>query len=74
MHFSIDGPRSRSLMVFKEKTSTCHGISTLICELILIELHTNVNYDNISDKLAFQLCMSKVKVTISYGGGIHHLY
>ena len=27
-----------------------------ICELILLNLHTNVNYDDILDKFAFQLC------------------
>ena len=48
----------------------CHGSRALICELILIKLHTNVNYDNMSDKLAFQVCLSKVKVTIAYGRGI----
>ena len=57
-------------MLFSEEI--CHGSSTFICELILIKHHTNVIYDNISDKLAFQLCMSK-SFTIAYGGGIHYL-
>ena len=70
--FSIVDLRSRSQILFLDKL--CHGSSTFICELILIKLHTNVNYDNISDKFTFQLCMSKVKVRIAYGRGIHHLF
>ena len=45
----------------------------LFCEMILIKLYKNVNYDNILDRLAFQPCSSKIKVTVAYGGGIHHL-
>ena len=54
--FSIVGPtRSRSRYYFKrKKKKLCHG-SSAFCEQILIKLHTNVNYDNIRDKLAFGL-------------------
>ena len=48
-------------------------VQVLFRELSLIKLHTNVNYDNIWDKLAFQPCTSKIKVTVAYGGGIRHL-
>ena len=48
-------------------------VLVLFHELILLKLHTNVNYDNIWDKLAFQPCMSKIKITVAYGGGSHHL-
>ena len=45
-------------------------VLALFCELMLIKIHTNGNYDNILDKLAFQYCRSKIKVTVVYGGGI----
>ena len=44
-------------------------VSALFCELILIKLYTNINNDNILDKLAFQPSSSKIKVTVAYGGG-----
>ena len=43
-----------------------HGSSIFIYELILIQLHTNIKYDNILDKFTFQLCRSKIKVTVAY--------
>ena len=47
-------------------------VLALLCELILIKLHANVNYDNNWNQFAFQHCRSKIKVTPAYcgvGGG-----
>ena len=43
-------------------------VLVLFCELVLIKLHTNVNYDTSWDTLAFQACRCKIKVTVAYGG------
>ena len=48
-------------------------VLVLFCELILTKLHTNVNCNNIWDKLAFQSYRCKIEVTVAYGGDIHHL-
>ena len=42
----------------------CHGFGTFVCELILKQTHTNVEYDNILDQPTFQCCRFKVKVTV----------
>ena len=43
----------------------CHRSSTYIYRWILILLHTNVRYDNISSKFHFQVPGLKVKVTVA---------
>ena len=48
-------------------------VLALFCDMVLIKLYTIVNYDNILDKLAFHFCSSKIKVTVAYDGGVHHL-
>ena len=45
-------------------------VLALFCELILMKLYRNVNYESIWDKLAFQPSRSKFKVTVAYGGGV----
>ena len=43
----------------------CYRFSPYIYWWILIELHTNVGYDNISSKFTFQGPGLKVKVTVA---------
>ena len=69
LQFSIVGPRSRLRMQIRKNWHD----SNAFYELISIELQININYDNIWDKFAFQHCRSKMEITVTYGGGIHHL-
>ena len=68
VHFNNKGPRLRSHAILGKNDVMVESFFS--GELILIKLHTC--YDNIWDKFAFQHYRSKIKVTVAYGGGIHH--
>ena len=61
LRFSMIG--SRSLWLFLEKF--CHHSSAFIYRPILILYHTNVGYDNTSNKFEFEHSRAKVKITVA---------
>ena len=61
--FRVLGLRSRSPRPFLEKL--CHRSSAYIYQWILICLHTNVGYYNISSEIDFQGAGLKVKETVA---------
>ena len=56
-------PRSRSQWLFLEKH--CHCSRAFIHGSILIELPTNVKYDNILNNFEFEGSRAKVRVTVA---------
>ena len=60
---TVPGPRSRSQWIFLEKHF--HRSSAFIYELVLIELHRNVKYDNIFHKLEFGVSWTKIKIKVA---------
>ena len=51
---------------FVRMFSFCHRSSDLIYYPILIYLHTSIEYDNTSNKYAFQRDRVKVKVAVNF--------